>query len=251
MGKLDDRVAIVTGAGQGIGKGIATAFAKEGASVAIVERNEVTCKATAEEIRNMGYKAVGLVCNVGDQISVESTITRIVSEIGSIDILVNNAQRFVQPRNIEDIEEDDWDKSLQVGLKSTWYCCKAVFPYMKNKGGKIINICSGAGITGVEGKAVYCATKEAVRTFSKIAAREWAKYNINVNVICPVAETPLTNFMKSVDPEGHRSLIQGTVMQKWGDPEIDIGRAAVFLASSDSDFITGQSLMVDGGGIML
>lgn len=251
MGKLDDRVAIITGAGQGIGKGIALAFAKEGASVAIIERNEKTCKQAEEEIESLGYKSIGKVCDVGDQLWVESTVTEIASKLGSIDILVNNAQRYVPQRSIEDIEGEDWDNSLQVGLKGAWYCCKAVFPYMKSKGGKIINICSGAGIIGLESRAVYGATKEAVRSFSKTAAREWAKYSINVNVICPVAETPAIEYMKSTDPDGYKSLLEGSVIKKWGNPEIDIGRAAVFLASADSDFITGHTLMVDGGNIML
>lgn len=251
MGKLEGKVAIVTGAGQGIGRGIALAFAREGAKVVIAERDDKTCNEVTEEIRQMGGEALNVVCDVGDQGLVESTISKVATKYNSIDILVNNAQRYVPQRHIEDIEEEDWDKSLQVGLKSTWYCCKAVFPFMKDRGGKIINICSGAGIVGLEGRAVYSANKEAIRSFSKTAAREWAKYGINVNVICPVASTPATEYMKELDPEEYQDMINRSPLGRMGDPEKDIGRVAVFLASEDSDYMTGQSLMVDGGNIML
>ncbi len=251
MGKLEGKVAIITGAGQGIGRGIALAFAKEGAKVAIVERDDKTCNEVTEEIRRIGGEALSMVCDVGDQELVETMVKEVASKYNSIDILVNNAQRYVPHRLIEDIEEEDWDRSLQVGLKSTWYCCKAVFPFMKERGGKVINICSGAGIVGLEGRAVYSANKEAIRSFSKTAAKEWAQYAINVNVICPVADTPATKNMEEMDPEGYQELINQSPLGRMGHPEKDIGRVAVFLASEDSDYMTGQSLMVDGGNIML
>jgi NAD(P)-dependent dehydrogenase (short-subunit alcohol dehydrogenase family) len=251
MGKLVGHVAIVTGAGQGIGRGIAVVFAKEGAKVAIVDRTAETCKEVTEYIRSLGHEAIAIICDVGDSTQVEAMVKEVGDEYGSIDILVNNAQRYVPRRLVEEIEDEDWDKSIQVGLKSTWYCCKAVFPYMKEKGGKIINMCSGAGLIGLEGRAVYCATKEAVRAFSKTAAREWGKYKIHVNVICPAAITPATMFMKNADPEEYARTVEGAALGRWGDPENDIGRVAVFLASSDSDYMTGQTLAVDGGNIML
>ena len=250
MGKLEGRVGIVTGAGQGIGKGIAVAFAKEGAKVAVVDRNAETCTEVTEYILRLGYEAITAICDVGDSTQVEEMVKKVGDKYGSIDILVNNAQRYVPRRLVEDIEDEDWDKSIQVGLKSTWYCCRAVFPYMKEKGGNIINMCSGSGLIGLEGRAVYGATKEAVRAFSKTAAREWGKYKIHVNVICPVAATPATMSMKNSDPEEYARLVEGAALGRWGDPENDIGRVAVFLASSDSDFMTGQTLMVDGGNLM-
>jgi len=251
MSKLVGHVAIVTGAGQGIGRGIAVVFAKEGAKVAIVDRNAETCAEVTEYIRYLGYEAIAIICDVGDSTQVEAMVKKVGDEYGSIDILVNNAQRYVPRRLVEEIEDEDWDKSIQVGLKSTCYCCKAVFPYMKEKGGKIINMCSGGGLIGVEGRAVYCATKEAVRAFSKTVAREWGKYKIHVNVICPAAITPATMFMKNTDPEEYARMVEGAALGRWGDPENDIGRVAVFLASSDSDYMTGQTLVVDGGNIML
>ena len=244
-------MGIVTGAGQGIGRGIAVAFAKEGARVAVADRNARTCAEVTEHIRCLGCDAIAAICDVGDPTRVEEMVRQVAGEYGSIDILVNGAQRYVPRRLVEEIEDEDWDKSIQVGLKSTWYCCRAVFPYMKQKGGKIINMCSGSGLVGLEGRAVYSATKEAVRALSKTAAREWGRYKIHVNVICPVAATPATMSMKDSDPEGYARLIEGSALGRWGDPENDIGRVAVFLASSDSDYMTGQTLMVDGGNIML
>ena len=251
MGKLVGHVAIVTGAGQGIGRGIAVVFAKEGAKVAIVDRNAETCAEVTKYIRSLGHEAIAIICDVGDSTQVEAMVKEVGDEYGSVDILVNSAQRYVPRRLVEEIEDEDWDKSIQVGLKSTWYCCKAAFPYMKEKGGKIINMCSSAGLLGLEGRAVYCATKEAVRAFSKTVAREWGKYKIHVNVICPAAITPATMFMKNTDPEEYARMVDGSALGRWGDPENDIGRVAVFLASSDSDYMTGQTLVVDGGNIML
>ena len=250
MSKLAGRIAIVTGSGQGIGRGIAVAFAKEGATVAIAERNADTCAEAEQEIGRMGHVAMGAVCDVGDPAQVRELVSSVVSRYGSVDILVNNAQRFVPRRLVEDIEDGDWDKSLQVGLKSSWYCCKEVFPHMRHTGGRIINICSGAGLVGLEGRAVYNATKEAIRAFSRTAAREWGRYGITVNVICPSASTPATMTMKDLDPEEYAHLIEGAALGRWGDPENDIGRAAVFLASSDSGYMTGQTLHVDGGSLM-
>ncbi len=252
MGKLEGKVAIVTGAGQGIGKGIALAFAKEGAKLVIADINAKTCKEVAEEIQQLGKEALGVVCNVGDEEQVKRMVEEAVMNFGPVDILVNNAQGFVPRIPVEEIEDKHWDKCLQEGVKATWYCCKAVFPHMKGRGGKIINIGSAAGLIGMEGMAVYGATKEAIRAFSRTAAREWGKYKINVNVILPHALTPASRgFQKWYPEEYQKGLAEKPLRHLEGDPEKDIGRVAVFLASEDSDYMTGQSLFVDGGSTML
>jgi NAD(P)-dependent dehydrogenase (short-subunit alcohol dehydrogenase family) len=252
MGKLEGKVAIVTGAGRGIGKGIALAFAKEGAKLVIAEMNAKTCKEVAEEIRQLGNEALGVVCNVGDAEQVKRMVDEAVTNFGSVDILVNNAQGFVQRVPVEEVEDEHWDKCLQEGVKATWCCCKAVFPHMKGRGGKIINIGSAAGLMGMEGMAVYGATKEAIRAFSRTAAREWGKYKINVNVIMPHALTPASIGFQQRYPEQYQKELEENPLRRWGgDPEKDIGRVAVFLASEDSDYMTGQSLFVDGGSTML
>jgi len=175
-----------------------------------------------------------------------------VTNFGPVDILVNNAQGFVQRVPVEEVEDEHWDKCLQEGVKATWYCCKAVFPHVKGRGGKIINIGSAAGLMGMEGMAVYGATKEAIRAFSRTAAREWGKYKINVNVILPHALTPASIGFQQRYPEQYQKELEENPLRRWGgDPEKDIGRVAVFLASEDSDYMTGQSLFVDGGSTML
>jgi len=165
-----------------------------------------------------------------------------VKKFGPIDILINNAQTlFVQYDPIEEFPEERWDRTYQTGIKATWYCCKAVFPYMKERGGKIINFGSGWGIYGAPGWVDYAGCKEAIRAFTKTAAREWEKYRINVNVICPSIDSLSFRAFAAKYPE----MLGPGVVQ--GDPERDAGAAAVFLASSDSDSISGHTFHVGHG----
>jgi NAD(P)-dependent dehydrogenase (short-subunit alcohol dehydrogenase family) len=247
LGKLEGKTAIVTGAGQGIGRGIALAFAREGARVVIAEIKPETAEAAAGEIRGLGGEAMPVVCDVGDQEQVVRMVEQAVARFGPVDILVNNAQGYVPLRGIEDLEEKHWDKSLRTGLKATWYCCKAVFPHMKGRGGRIINFASAAALVGMEGMATYNATKEAIRGLTRTAAREWGRHNINVNVICPSAMTPQMEWRQQHFPEEHEKHMEAVALHRVGDPERDIGSVAIFLACEDSDFITGHTFMVDGG----
>jgi NAD(P)-dependent dehydrogenase (short-subunit alcohol dehydrogenase family) len=251
MGKLEGKVAIVTGAGQGLGKAYALAFAKEGAKVAIAELNPKTCEAAAKEIRHLGKESLGVVCNVGDNDQVKKMVKEVVTKFGTVDILVNNAMGYGAAKPVEELDDRDWDVCLQTGLKATWYCCVAVFPYMKYRGGKIINIGSAMGILGLPGTATGAATKEGIRGFTRVAAREWGKYKINMNIICPFAMTPAQNEYFEKYPEEMKRSVAALPLGRIGDPEKDIGRTAVFLASADSDYMTGQTLNVDGGSVML
>ncbi len=251
MRKLAEKVAIVTGAGQGIGRGIALAFAKEGAKVVIAEINPQTGRGVADEVRNLGEAVLAIACDVGNESEVKRMVADAVKAFGPIDILVNNAHKLPpKPSPLEQVDEEEWDKNFQTGPKAVLYCCKAVFPYMKNRGGKIINICSRAGIDGQPMLAAYSASKEAIRTLSKSAAREWGKYNINVNVICPVVQSAARAAWAKQFPELERNMLAARPIQRLGDPESDVGRTAVFFASKDADFITGQTIMVDGGDRM-
>jgi len=247
IGKLEGKVAIVTGAGQGIGRGYALSFAKEGAKVVIAEKNAETGKSVENEINKLGAEALAVICDVGKEEQVKSMVDQTARHFGPIDILVNNAQVVPGAGPVESIQEEWWDIIFQTGVKATWYCCKAVFPHMKDRGGKIINIGSGAGVFGLETMAHYGANKEAIRGFSRTLAKEWGKYMINVNVICPFAPSPTSVEWYEQHPEEMEKAIGGCIIPRLGDPEYDVGRVAVFLASKDSDYITGQTFMVDGG----
>ena len=247
MGRLEGKVAIVTGGGQGIGKGIALAMAKQGAKVAIAELNPKTCEEAAKEIRQLGKEALGIVCNVGDNEQVKRMVKEVVTKFHTVDILVNNAQSFHETGPVEKMQDQDFDLALQTGVKATWYTSLAVFPYMKDRGGKIINFGSGAGIWGINGLGPYNAAKEGIRGLTRTMAREWGKYKININVICPNAGSPAAQAAAG----DYDVYIKRAAIPRWGDPEKDIGGVAVFLASEDADFVTGQTLNVDGGNIML
>ena len=254
MSKLEGKVAIVTGGGQGLGKGIARAFAKEGAKVVIAELNPQTCEEATKEVRQLGKECLGLVCDVGDYSSVKKMVEDVVAKYGTVDILVNNAMGHEGTgggKPVEELEDEDWDNTLLTGTKGVWYCCKAVFPHMKRKGGKIINMSSAMGIMGLQGMAVGGAVKESVRGFTRVAAREWGKYKINLNCICPNAITPAFEIFAKDRPDDVKKILETVPLGRFGDPEKDIGRVAVFLASEDADYLTGQTLCVDGGLIML
>jgi 2-hydroxycyclohexanecarboxyl-CoA dehydrogenase len=257
--KLDGKVAIVTGAGRGIGRGMAKALASAGAKVVLASRTLEQLERTAEEIRALGGEALPVVCDVGDEAQVKHVVAEAAGAYGRIDILVNNAQSWGAPADhlagppqmpMQDIPEEWWDHSYQTGVKATWYLCKAAFPYLKERGGKVINIGSVGGVSGVPLMADYCSNKEAIRGFSRSVAREWAPYQIHVNVICPVIET--TALMQPRDEDSAvEKNIQAIPLGRLGDADRDAGPLAVFLASSDSDFLTGQTFMLDGGLTML
>jgi NAD(P)-dependent dehydrogenase (short-subunit alcohol dehydrogenase family) len=247
MGKLDGKIAIVTGAGQGVGRGIALALAREGASVVVAEVDEERAQSTVDELRELSAKAKAVVCDVRKREEVDKAVAATVDEYSTIDILVNNAQATRPSIPFEDVTEEDWRLTLESGLMGTFYFMQACFPYLKENGGKIINLASSAGTTRLVGFAPYAATKEAIRAVTGVAAREWGKHGINVNVICPYANSPGMLQWKEYFPDQYEASMAAHPLGRIGDCEDDIGRTVVFLASSDSDYITGQTINVDGG----
>lgn len=251
MGKLDGKVAIVTGSGRGIGRGVALALGKEGADVVTVDMNGDACVRTAEEIKAYGVRTLSVPCNVSRRDEVRSVVSACIKNLGTIDILVNAAQSMREDVLFQDTTDDDMTLALGSGLMGTFYFMQECFPYMKEHGGKIVNFASAAGLEGHSGWTAYAASKEAIRAITRVACHEWGAYRINVNVVCPLAASPNMLAWGDANP-GMLDLIAGmTPLKRLGDCERDIGRAVVFLASADADYITGQTLMVDGGQTML
>lgn len=252
--RLKDRVAIVTGASQSIGKAVAMKFAAEGASVVVnYFSNRVLAENVVAEIRKSGGKAFACKANVSDEREVAAMVDRCIKEYGKIDILVNNAA--IDPRKKwDEISVAEWDHVMTNNVRSQFVCCKAVFPHMKEQGyGKIINVSSVTFWFGKAGYVHYVASKGAIIGFTRALARELGGDNITVNCITPGAvltETELqkVGFIEAQD-EATEALkqLQSIPRRQLTD---DLVGAFVFLASSDSDFTTGQTLNVDGGWMM-
>ncbi len=245
--KLENKIAIVTGAGQGIGKGIAIGLAKEGASVVVNDINEKTCQEVAQTIRDTYHRRSIVV--VGD-VSLASTATQIkeetLKEFGRIDILVNNAGIMISGL-VVDYKEEDWDRIFAVNAKSVFLMCREIAKVMlEQRYGKIINVASIGAKNGDVAQAAYAATKAAVMNFSRALSRELAPYNINVNSICPgIVDTPLGQVNLN-DPVKRDKFIKMTPKGRISVPE-DLAGITAFLASDDADFIVGQAINVDGG----
>jgi len=243
---LKNKVAIVTGARRGIGKAIALELAKKGASVVVSDINLEEQKQVVEEIKNLGQKALAIKADVTRKKEINSMIEKTINEFGQIDILVNNAG-ISGLKQFESMTEKDWDKVLDINLKGVFLCTKTVLKHMiQQKSGKIISIASIAGKVGFRGASAYCASKAGIINFTKELALELAPKNINVNAIAPgIIKTKMTKDMLE-DKEQRKGLMQSIPLNRVGKPE-DIGKAAAFLASSDADYITGHTLVVDGG----
>lgn len=240
---LADKVAIVTGAGQGVGEGIARAFAKAGAAVVIAERNADTGAAVAESISASGGAATAIVCDVYRHEDLEAAVACALDTYGALDIVVNNAQDLRGLRkSLLDVTEEDMRRQFDSGVMSTLRMMQLAFPHLRDRGGRIINMGSAAGVIGMSEEGAYAAAKEGIRALTRVAAREWGQFGITVNVICPAAATPATAKVQ-ID-------LSSRPIQRLGDPEADIGAVAVFLASEASGYITGHTLMADGGARM-
>ncbi len=245
--RLAGKVAVVTGAAQGIGRAIASRLAAEGAAVAIADINAAAAESTAAELRSAGAKALAVkldVTNLGDAEAAAAVTER---ELGAIDILVNNAGWDKLEPFIESAPET-WDKIIAINYRGVLNCCRAIAPRMKARGaGKIVSIASDAGRVGSTGEAVYAGCKAAIIGFSKTLARELARYNVNVNVVCPgPTETALLRDAMAGREGVLESMARGIPFRRLGKPE-DLAGAVAFFASSDSDYATGQVISISGG----
>lgn len=242
--KLKGKIAIITGAGQGIGRSIALKMAQEGADVAIVERNAVTGDQTAKEVERIGRQALFFSVDVANLKQVQEMVHQVLTTWKRIDILVNNAG-FDRPGSLLKIKEEDWDAVLGVHLKGTLNCIQAVTPHMiENRYGKIVNISSIWGKTGAVSEISYSAAKAGIIGLTKSIARELGRYQINVNVVLP--GLILTPTVAKMAEKYQNQIIENTPLKRIGQPE-EVANAVTFLASDEASFITGALLEVSGG----
>ncbi|MBI5069425.1 MAG: glucose 1-dehydrogenase [Deltaproteobacteria bacterium] len=243
---LHGRTALVTGASRGLGLAMARGLARAGADLALTARRREDVEPVAAELRALGVRAVPLALEVRDRGSVQAAVAEAVSSLGAVDVLVNNAGVNVRKPVVE-LAEEEWDLVLDTNLKGYFLVAQAVAPHMLARGsGKIVHISSILGAVGLPGLAPYAAAKGGVVQLTKVMALEWARRGIQVNAIGPTYfETELTAPLRA-DPERNRFIVERTPMGRWGRPEELVG-TLVWLASSASDFVTGQTIYVDGG----
>lgn len=249
--RLKDKVAVVTGAGRGIGCAIAKTFSGEGAKVVVADLDFSSAACVAGEIESVKGDALAVKVNIAERDSVGALVDAVLEKYGRVDILVNNAGwDKIEP--FMDSTEDTWDKVIAINLEGTINCCRAVLPGMiSRKCGKIVNIGSDAGRVGSSGEAVYSAAKGGVIAFSKTLAREMARYQINVNCVAPgPTDTALFAEVAEGNPKIVEAMVKAIPFRRLAQPG-DIANAVLFLASDEAAYITGQTLSVNGGLNML
>ena len=247
--RLQGKVALVTGASKGIGEAVALSLAREGADLVLVSRSIKADSDMVREVTKMGRRVLVKQVDVGDSARVAEMVEEAVGTYGRIDALFNNAG-ISKPAILWKMTPEQWDEVIRINLTGTFYCLQAAAkPMMEQQSGSIINVTSSAGLLGTIGQVNYTAAKGGVHALTKSAARELARYGIRVNTIAPMAETEMTRTIAH-DPKFKEKYLQRIPLGRFGRPE-EIGPAVVFLASDESSYITGQTICIDGGMVML
>ena len=261
MGFLTGKTAIITGAGRAvlsdgrcgsIGYGIATAYAKEGANLVITGRNVRKLEDAKEELERLyNIKVLAVQADVNAGADNEAVINNVVQQtidiFGSIDVLINNAQASASGVPLAEHTTDQFDLALYSGLYAAFYYMKACYPHLAKSKGAVINFASGAGLFGNFGQCAYAAAKEGIRGLTRVAATEWAKDGINVNIVCPLAWTAQLEQFEKAYPEAFKENVKMPPAGHFGDAEAEIGRVCVQLASPDFKYMTGETLTLEGG----
>ena len=243
---LEGKVALVTGGGQGVGQGIALALAQKGARVSVAGRTLAKCEESVRLIAERGGEAIALECDVKELASLEATVERVVGQLGTIDILVNNAQE-VPLGPLREVSDEAFEAGWQSGPLATMRLMKLCRPYLEG-GGCIVNLASTAAKRwDATGYSAYAAVKEAIRALTRGAASEWAADGIRTNVILPHAKSPGLEWWIENNPEESAAFIATIPMRRVGECEEDIGRFVATLCSDECAYINGQSIAVDGG----
>lgn len=250
MATLTDKVAIITGGIGGIGRGIVRHFLDLGAKVVVVDIvGQKDGEASLAEIAG-GRSALYLQKDIAVADNAGLIVATAVERFGALHVLVNNAHASRQAPIMETTPEM-WDLSLGTGMFATFNLMRAAYPELKKVNGAIVNFASGAALRGQENQVTYAAAKEAIRAISRVAANEWARGGVRVNIVSPIALTPGISAWSKQFPEQYQQVLDGIPLGRLGDPALDIAPAVAFLASDESRYITGQTLMADGGSIML
>lgn len=261
MGFLKGKTAIITGAGRAvlkdgscgsIGYGIATAYAKEGANIVITGRNVKKLEDAKEELERLyGIKVLAVQADVSEnndnEAVVKSVIDKTIAEFGHIDVLINNAQASASGVPLAEHTTEQFNLAMFSGLYATFYYMKACYPYLKETKGSVINFASGAGLFGNFGQCSYAAAKEGIRGLTRVAATEWGKDGINVNIVCPLAWTAQLEQFRDNYPDAFKANVHMPPMGHYGNSELEIGRVCVQLASPDFKYMTGETITLEGG----
>lgn len=250
MNRLEGKVAVVTGASQGIGLAIVQAFVREGAAVVMSARRGDVLEAEAKKLADAGAQVLAVTADVASRDDASRTIAAAVERFGRLDVLVNNAQTTRQA-GVEAITDESIALTFGSGLFGTLYHMQAAFPHLKQRGGSVINFGTRQGIYGEPGDGIYGANKEGVRALSRSAAREWGQFGIRINVINPAGLSPAAARFFEQNPERGQKYMDDISLRRFGDLDTDIAPVAVFLASEDSRYVTGQTINADGGQVML
>jgi len=254
--RLKEKVAIITGSAGGLGKTFALTFAREGAVIVIIDINQEEINKTVNEIKALGNKCIGFMCDISKQTQVEETVKKVIEEWGKIDILVNNAGGALHTKaKFEEVTEKDWDIVMNVNLKGAFFCCKAVVPYMIKQGrGRIVNISALAGratasLAGVQ----YTSAKAGIGGLTRHLAKEMGKFNVYVNAVAPGITTSgprVEALWNAKSEEEKRKVLSSIPLGRLGKPE-DVANVVLFLASDEASYITGATIDSNGGRWMV